>query len=56
MTEITIIEVLNPDDMEACYAIRTEVFCGEQQVDAACRVAVEGVTAHAMLEAVIVRR
>lgn len=46
MTEITIIEVLNSDDMEACYAIRTEVFCDEQQVsrelefdglDAQCR-------------------
>ena len=32
MTKIRIIEALNSTDMEACYAIRTEVFCNEQQV------------------------
>lgn len=46
MTETQIIEALNSPDLEACYAIRTEVFCGEQQVsqelefdgrDAECR-------------------
>jgi predicted GNAT family N-acyltransferase len=46
MTETLTIEALNSTDMDACYAIRTEVFCGEQQVsremefdglDAECR-------------------
>lgn len=46
MTETLIFEALNSTDMDACYAIRTEVFCGEQQVsremefdglDAECR-------------------
>ena len=32
MTLTTIKEALNPADMEECYAIRTEVFCGEQMV------------------------
>lgn len=46
MTGATIIEALDLDDLEACYAIRTTVFCSEQQVsrelefdglDAGCR-------------------
>ena len=32
MTEARVIEALDPPDREACYAIRTEVFCGEQKV------------------------
>ncbi|MFT5488347.1 MAG: putative GNAT family N-acyltransferase [Paracoccaceae bacterium] len=46
MTEARITEALNSSDLEPCYAIRIEVFCGEQQVsrelefdglDAECR-------------------
>jgi predicted GNAT family N-acyltransferase len=46
MTEPLIVEALNSTDMDACYAIRTEVFCDEQHVshemefdglDAECR-------------------
>lgn len=46
MTEPTIIEASDSADMDACYAIRIEVFCSEQQVsrelefdglDAQCR-------------------
>jgi predicted GNAT family N-acyltransferase len=32
MAPPTIIEALNPPDRDHCYAIRTDVFCGEQQV------------------------
>lgn len=32
MTLATITEALSPTDMEECYTIRTEVFCGEQMV------------------------
>lgn len=46
MTEVQITEAVEAADLEACYAIRIEVFCGEQQVsrelefdgrDAECR-------------------
>lgn len=35
MTQARITEALTSTDMEACYAIRTDVFCGEQKVSPA---------------------
>ena len=35
MPPFTVIEALDPADREACYALRKEVFCGEQAVDLA---------------------
>ena len=35
MPSFTVIEALDPAGREACYAVRKEVFCGEQAVDPA---------------------
>ena len=35
MSDILINEVMDPDDREACFSIRVEVFCVEQKVDRA---------------------